>query len=385
MQGRAQSPLHSLKNKLTPTVTQGSGGGVIDILLRLYYTVCEVIFLKKFMIFSLILALLSLCGCSKNTPQPILHSEDIEVNIQKGINLSGLEGAFPSKSYIDSEKTFAQIAEKGFDHVRLPVDFRKYADENGVIKNSFYKRLDKIINTANSYGLVVMLDFHGWYDISLLNDGKLFFSIWENVAEHYKDYSNMLMFELINEPHTTEGGDLDASFLKSLQETAVKKIRAISPHRTIVLASADWNATWSLHTFNLTDVENTLVAVHIYDPLDFTHQGMEWAGKGDVSMPYNDEVDAALDKAFKDILEFKQRTGMKIVINEFGVNTSGYVSDEDVCKYFNKITSFAKENDIAWTYWEYNFGFGLFKPNFFLSPSGKWRETIVDALFKAYK
>ena len=138
--------------------------------------------MKKFIIFSLILALLSLCGCSKNTPQPILHSEDIEVNIQKGINLSGLEGVFPSKSYIDSEKTFAQIAEKGFDHVRLPVDFRIYADENGVIKDSFYKRLDKIINTANSYGLAVMLDFHGWYDISLLDDGKLFFSIWESAV-----------------------------------------------------------------------------------------------------------------------------------------------------------------------------------------------------------
>ena len=359
--------------------------GVIDNLLFLYYTVCEVISLKKFMALSLILTLLSLCGCNSSTPNPILHSEDIDVNIQKGINLSGLEGIFPPNTYLNGEETFAQIAEKGFDHVRLPVDFRTYADENGVIKNSFYKRLDKIINTANSYGLVVMLDFHGWYDISLLNDGKLFFSIWENVAEHYKDYSNMLMFELINEPHTTEGGDLDASFLKSLQETAVKKIRAISPHRTIVLASADWNATWSLHTFNLTDVENTLVAVHIYDPLDFTHQGMEWAGKGDVSIPYNDEVDAALDKAFKEILEFKQRTGMKIVINEFGLNTSGYVSEEDVCKYINRITSFAKENDIAWSYWEYNRGFGLFKPNSLLSSSGKWRDQLVEALFQPYK
>ena len=340
--------------------------------------------MKKFLICSLILALLFLCGCG-NSAKPILHSDDIEVNIQKGVNLSGLEGVFPSHSYIDSEKTFAQIVEKGFDHIRLPVDFRIYADENGVIKDSFYKRLDKIINTANSYGLAVMLDFHGWNDICLLNDGKLFFSIWENVAEHYKDYSNMLMFELINEPHTTEGGDLDASYLKSLQEVAVKKIRAISPHRTIVLATANWNASWSLNTFNLTDIENTIVAVHIYDPMDFTHQGMEWAGKADVSMPYNDEVDAALDRTFKEILEFKERTGMKIVINEFGVNTSGYVSEEDVCKYFRKITAFAKENDIAWTYWEYNRGFGLFKPDFLLSASGKWREPIVDSLFEAYK
>ena len=87
--------------------------------------------------------------------------------LKKGLNLSALEDATKTNSFLDKETTYTDIASKGFDHIRLPVDFRNYSDKNGVIKESFYERLDKIIKMANDTGLVVMLDFHGWYNLNM--------------------------------------------------------------------------------------------------------------------------------------------------------------------------------------------------------------------------
>ncbi len=320
-----------------------------------------------------------LAGCS-SSPKPILGDVG-EVTLSKGINLSALEDKNKPSSYLNKEETYTNIASKGFDHIRLPVDFRNYANDEGEVKKSFYRRLDKIINLANNAGLAVMLDFHGWYDLNVSKgDAKLFLDIWKDVAEHYKDYSNLLLFELINEPHTTEGGDLNMSTLTALQTAAIENIREISPERTVVVATAEWNGPWTLKNFNLTEFDNIIVAVHSYEPMDFTHQGFAWMETEDVKLELTDEMIEELDKQLKLIVDFTNRTGMKVVLNEFGLNTGGHISDEDMHRYLSHITAFAEENGIAWTYWEYNAGFGVFEPDHLGSAKGEWRENVLDAL-----
>lgn len=315
-------------------------------------------------------------------PQSTSSTENFEpVDITRGLNLSALEGKHQQYSYLDKKETYTNVASKGFDHIRLPVDFRNYANSKGVVKKSFYRRLDKIIDMANDEGLAVMLDFHGWYDFNVSHgDAKLFLNIWSDVAEHYKNHSNMLMFELINEPHETEGGDLNMDVLTALQTTAIENIREISPHRTIIVATAEWNGPWTLRDFDLTQFDNIIVAIHTYEPMDFTHQGFSWMGTQDVKLELTDEMLEKLDKQLKLITDFRNRTGMKVVINEFGVNTSGHISDEDVHRYLSHITAFAEENDIAWTYWEYNAGFGVYKTKGWGPAKGEWRENVLDAL-----
>ena len=326
-----------------------------------------------------ILTLLCFVGCN-NTPQPV--TKDVEnLKLSRGINMSGLEYTIRARSHLYKLSTYKNVASQGFDHIRLPVDFRKYLDDKGEFKGKFLKKLDNIINMATSQGLAVMLDFHGWPDFNTeKGDTKTFISIWKSVAKHYKGYSNMLLFELINEPHTTEGGDLSMDKLMKLQNEAIEAIRAIDPDRTIVVATADWNGIWTLKDFTPPEYDNLILAVHCYEPMSFTHQGQRWMGTQDVRVPLTDEHIVNLLMQLNDIVEFKNRTGMTVVINEFGITTNGAINDNDIYRYLSTITKFAKKNDIGWTYWEYNESFGAYKRGF-LGIGAKWRDAVVDGLF----
>ena len=326
-----------------------------------------------------LLTLLCFVGCN-NTPQPV--TEDVEnLKLSCGINMSGLEYTIRARSHLYKLSTYKNVASQGFDHIRLPVDFRNYLDDKGEIKGKFLKKLDNIINMATSQGLAVMLDFHGWPNFNTeKGDTKTFISIWKSLAEHYKDYSNMLLFELINEPHTTDGGDLSMDKLMKLQNEAIEAIRAIDPERTIVIATAEWNGPWTLKDFTPPEYDNLILAVHIYEPLDFTHQGQAWMGTLNDRVSLTTENHMKLKATLQDIKEFTKRSDMKIVINEFGLTTTGAISDDDMHRYLSTITKFAKANDIGWTYWEYNESFGAYKRGF-LGIGGKWREHVLDALF----
>lgn len=307
-------------------------------------------------------------------------NETKEYTMNRGVNLSALESKLKPSSFLDDEKTYTDIVSKGFDHIRLPVDFRNYCDADGVIEESFYKRLDDILKKASDAGLTVMLDFHGWYDINVgEGDDKLFLNIWKNLAEHYKDCSEWLLFELINEPHTNEGGDLDMSKLMELQTEAISQIREIDPERTIVIAAPEWNGPWTLKDLKVPDYDNLIVAVHTYEPLDFTHQGQAWAGKADVKIELTGQILNGVTEQLALISEFKERTGCKVVLNEFGLTTTGHISDKNVRSYIKCIVEYTKKHDIPWTYWSYSGDFGVYNIGFF-GYGGSWRQNVVDAL-----
>ena len=138
---------------------------------------------------------------------------------KRGVNINQLEGSayYTTSSgswfsqnaayYLSLDSTYSDIKAKGFDHVRLPVDFRNYYDSSTkAFKTSGnYKiaDIDTVINKALNAGLYVTLDFHGWYiDSDVVNsdadtdgtDANKFVTIWGLVADRYKDYSDTLQF-----------------------------------------------------------------------------------------------------------------------------------------------------------------------------------------------
>jgi endoglucanase len=307
------------------------------------------------------------------------------VKMKRGINFEGLEDYRKYNSYIFEAETYENIAAQGFDHIRLPVDFRHYADADGKM-DKLYPELDKILEMAEKNDLAILLDCHSWYDFNMAKgDDALFYKMWENIAEYYKDYDyTMLAFELMNEPHTTEGGDLDMENLNTLQREAVKRIRNISPKRTIVLATAEWNGPWTLMKFNLTEFDNVFVSVHTYEPLDFTHQGMAWMGTQDVKLSLTDEMLKNLQIQLSLISMFKKRTKLPVLLSEFGLNSSGHIPDDEVTKYLSHIVNYAEANSISWSYWAYNGSFSAYRFGFFGMGAG-WRKPVMDALMPKQK
>ena len=75
-------------------------------------------------------------------------------------------------------------------------------------------------------------------------------------------------------------------------------------------------------------------------------------------------------------MEYTNKTGIELVLNEFGVNTK--LADEgDITEYLASFTNCCREYGLAWTYftyWEIGGGFGVWQ-------KGEWLPAIMNGLF----
>lgn len=332
---------------------------------------------------------------SSDTVPPDDADRDLAVDlttIKRGVNLSALEDPRKYSDFLFENETYTNIVEKGFDHVRFPVDFRNYADNNGNLNDEKMKDVDSVIKAANEAGLVVFLDFHGWYNLNTVKgDDILFMTIWKNLAERYKNYehNDMLVFELINEPHVTEGGNLDMSNLSMLQGLTANAIRNTSPNRTICFATSEWNGSWILKADTadsyrksvLMNYENVIVAIHVYATVEFTHQNMAWGGTQGQFVKLNDSILNELKKQLKEITDFTTETGVPVILNEFGFNTDpNTIPYEDQAKYVKVITDTLGEYNVPWSWWAYcNGEFAIYKKTSMLGDY-KWNEALLEVM-----
>lgn len=327
----------------------------------------------------------------------------------KGINVNGMESFSTTNSIhkdswdkvpdniniFRSADTYKNIKSQGFDYVRLAVNFwRAYYDNTDKYSTEqFMSAVDDAINNAIANDLYVMLDFHGWFYIGQnKNDLDEFLYCWAQLAERYKNYSDKLSFELLNEPWYTNGKAqtyLSDSQLNTMQADAIKIIRNSGGNnktRLIVCCTADGNKAWKLSQLSLPKDDNLAVAIHEYSPYNFTHQGFSWAGlsgKTTTLSAAGGLGDANWD--FGQIKNFMAKTGIPVILNEFGVNLDK-ASAADIKTYLSTITKFCKDNNIPWAYWQYYDGYNtegamaLYRKTSYFS-SQKWDQTALDALF----
>ena len=167
-----------------------------------------------------------------------------------------------------TEYDFAQIAEMGFNCVRIPFWYRNFqSDDNGTwILNDAgekdFSRLDWAVAMCRQYGLYAILDFHGangcqgaqdhcgqkgncrFYDKT--EQGEAFraqaVEIWSLLAERYAGEPAVAMFDLLNEPLCdVPRFQRDYKTLNAWYDEAYKAIRAKDPARVICMMG-----TWDI-------------------------------------------------------------------------------------------------------------------------------------------
>ena len=90
---------------------------------------------------------------------------------QKGVNLGGWISQFDAydKEHFDSFITQADIrdiASLGFDHVRVPVDYVLFEEEDGTSKEDGFHYLELCRQWCAEYGLRMLIDLHECYGYS---------------------------------------------------------------------------------------------------------------------------------------------------------------------------------------------------------------------------
>lgn len=220
-----------------------------------------------------------------------------------------------------ADSDLANIAQAGFDTVRIPVRWDSHAGKapDYTIDPAWLDRVEHIVKAALDQHLNVILDEHNFDPLMAdpaANKAQLA-AMWRQIASRFADYpTDRLWFEIANEPH-------DKLTNANLTETLAPSLAAIresNPDRPVIVGGEFWSGIDSLKTLTLPDDPNIVPTFHYYEPFDFTHQGASWVKPSPpVGRKYGSDDDAArLTRDVQKVRDYIARTGKTPFMGESG-------------------------------------------------------------------
>lgn len=320
------------------------------------------------------------------------------MKLKRGINLGGfLSQCCHEETHYDTfivKADIEKIANLGFDHVRLPIDYEVFEKKSGEVIEAGYERVEQVILWCKAYHLDIILDLHKAYGYDFNdagNDNKntlfasdelqnRFVSLWVKIVKAYGKYDNVA-FELLNEVVEKE----NAESWNRLIKMTVAEIRKIAPIAPIIYGGIQWNSVKTLKLLDIPQDDNIIFTFHFYEPLLFTHQKAPWVVNMDQNqtiyypetmdyyrehsqkLGYQGEV-VTLAKAEEMGIEFieemineaidaAKNAGVSLYCGEFGVIDRAPV--EDTLRWFQDVDTVFKKYNIGcavWSYKEMDFG-----------------------------
>lgn len=272
-------------------------------------------------------------------------------------------------------QTFDLIASAGFDTVRLPVRFTDYLDSNNIIEEEFLNELDSYINYALEKGLVIIIDLHHFNEIMInASDENLeiFYSIWEQLSQRYKDYPKELIFELLNEPT----GEVTVELWNEMVSKSVEIIREYNKSRKIIISTPKYAIYETLDDLILPEDENLIVTFHYYSPMEFTFQNNEnhdYVTGEVITWDATDDNLAKMEEVFYKAYLYSLENNVDILLGEFG--TVKEVPEEYRYAWTKSVVELCEKYNIAYTYWELLSDFGIYD-----SQLKVWNEDLLNVL-----
>ncbi|MBX2894208.1 MAG: cellulase family glycosylhydrolase [Cyclobacteriaceae bacterium] len=315
-------------------------------------------------------------------------------NFNRGVNLTNWFQAGSAREIQFStftRKDFEQIKSLGCDVIRLPINLHFMS--NGApayqLDPLFLTFLDKAVDWAEELQLHLILDNHTFdpdVDTSpdVINPLK---STWAQMAQHFKNRSEYIYYEVLNEPH----GIADAVWAQ-IQQQVIDTIRVHDTRHYIVVGGSGWNGYNNLAALPVYSDQKLIYTFHFYDPFIFTHQGATWgspsmASLANVPFPFgtatmpavpanlrgtwvesaiqNYSTEGTINKVRQLIdiaVAFKTQRNVPVFCGEFGVYIPNS-NNTDRIRWYEVVRTYMEQKGISWTMWDYKGGFGLFKKN----------------------
>lgn len=309
----------------------------------------------------------------------------------RGVNLTNWFQAGNAKQIQFTKYTkqdFIRIKSLGCDVIRLPINlhFMTNGSPDYTIDPLFFDFLDQVVDWAEELQIHLLLDNHT-FDLNADTQPSIegiLLKVWPQMAERYKNRSDYIYYEVLNEPH-----GISTAVWCQIQLKVINAIRAIDTKHTIIVGASGFNSYNELKNMPVYTDKNLIYTFHFYDPFMFTHQGASWTtGMVDVAnvpfpyvasrMPavpasakgtwvesslnnYKNDGTVAKVKQLVDIaVSFKNSRNVNIFCGEFGV----YIPNSphaDRVYWYDVVRRYLEEKGISWTIWDYQGGFGLFE------------------------
>ena len=292
---------------------------------------------------------------------------DIVQDMGRGINMGNTLSAPFEGNWAPTvhEQYFIDVAEAGFNNVRIPVDFFGSRTDGQTVQWSsaantasqydggiddftvsslYLDRVEDVINWSLNQGLYTVLDFHGaelkseflqTFNNSNSNythpssskraaDLMKFKSIWTQIAYRFIDHPMELIFEVVNEPYF-EVNDVDMNFINMMIIEAIRATGGNNSTRQIIItggSSTSYQAPTSISNEVLSYDPNLIASFHYYMPFNFTASSQEqyndfnWGTNADKS---------TVDSHFNTVKNWSETNNIPVTLGEFGAdNESGY-------------------------------------------------------------
>jgi endoglucanase len=297
-------------------------------------------------------------------------------SLGRGVNVLGFDPLWKDfdKRQFDA-RHFAKIRAAGFDTVRVVLFAFPHMDAQNRIDPAWLKSLDWVVDTGLASGLNVIIENQdmAWCGQNAEACRPKLLAFWEQVAPRYKDKSNKLVFELLNEPNN----QLDAVWNARAAEL-LGVIRRTNPRRNVIVDAVGWAHFKRLPELELPAKDRHLIAtIHYYDPRPFTHQGAGWAEpevKNLSNLAWGSEADRKqLRDDFAFMKRWSQANRRPLYIGEFGAYDKGPL--ESRVRYARAVAREAEANGFSWAWWQFDHDFVVYD-----MAKDEWFEPILKAL-----
>jgi endoglucanase len=296
----------------------------------------------------------------------------------RGVNIIGYDPLwrdFEKARFQD--RHFQRIHEGGFQTVRINLQAFSHMNSDNRLDPAWFKTLDWAVKNALANHLTVLLDEHDYNvcgNAAATCEPKLM-AFWEQVAEHYKNAPNSVLFEILNEPNHQITPELWNAWIKE----ALGIIRKSNPRRNVVIGPASWNNIHSLAKLELPESDrNIIVTVHYYLPMNFTHQGAPWSQATAKLSGITWGTDAEkhkVDEDFAGVQQWSKAEKRPILLGEFGAYDRGGADIESRVRYTSHVARTAESLGWAWAYWQFDSDFIVYD-----MAKDDWVQPIWKAL-----
>lgn len=271
------------------------------------------------------------------------------------------------------------LKQSGISSVRVPVAWSNMMTdtENYTISQDYFNRVDEVLNYILDNDMYAIVNIHydnGWwtmfgtdYDEAM----KKYKSMWEQLSEHYKDYSSKLIFESANEELGSRFKENNSSLsdnecyklTNEINQTFVDIVRKSggnNDNRFLLIAGYDTDIDKTCDDRYIMPTDTTdnhlLVSVHYYSPVTYCIANTE-----DNSWGYMDSWGSESDYAYmKNQLGKMQKfteQGYGVIIGEYGVATKkigedSYIKKDGTDKFMQSVLDISAEYNLCPILWD---------------------------------